>query len=150
MALSGNKVELVALTAIPQGTAVVLKASAETYSFMPSTVEPEAIADNALKAVVADEGLVADGTQYVLNKVGDTVGFYKLKVGSKLEKGKGYLQAASSDAKEFLALEDITDGISFGATSKVAKTGVFNLNGQRLAAPAKGVNIVNGKKVIIK
>ena len=26
----------------------------------------------------------------------------------------------------------------------------FNLNGQRLSAPQKGINIVNGKKVIIK
>lgn len=27
---------------------------------------------------------------------------------------------------------------------------VYNLNGQRLNAPQKGINIVNGKKVIIK
>ena len=27
---------------------------------------------------------------------------------------------------------------------------VYNLNGQRLSAPKKGLNIVNGKKVIIK
>ena len=28
--------------------------------------------------------------------------------------------------------------------------GIFNLNGQRLSAPQKGINIVNGKKVVIK
>jgi len=28
--------------------------------------------------------------------------------------------------------------------------GIFNLNGQRLFAPRKGLNIINGKKVIIK
>ena len=26
----------------------------------------------------------------------------------------------------------------------------FNLNGQRLSAPQKGINIVNGKKVLVK
>ena len=26
----------------------------------------------------------------------------------------------------------------------------FNLNGQRLSAPKKGINIVNGKKVLVK
>jgi hypothetical protein len=28
--------------------------------------------------------------------------------------------------------------------------GIFNLNGQRLNAPRKGINIINGKKVVIK
>ena len=27
--------------------------------------------------------------------------------------------------------------------------GIFNLNGQRLGAPQKGINIVNGKKVLV-
>ena len=28
--------------------------------------------------------------------------------------------------------------------------GIFNLNGQRLDAPQKGINIINGRKVVIK
>ena len=28
--------------------------------------------------------------------------------------------------------------------------GIFNLNGQRLSAPQKGINIINGKKVMVK
>ena len=28
--------------------------------------------------------------------------------------------------------------------------GIFNLNGQRLDAPQKGINIINGKKVFMK
>ena len=27
---------------------------------------------------------------------------------------------------------------------------IYNLNGQRVAAPQKGLNIINGKKVVIK
>lgn len=30
------------------------------------------------------------------------------------------------------------------------KTAIFNLGGQRLSAPQKGMNIINGRKVIIK
>ena len=30
------------------------------------------------------------------------------------------------------------------------KTAIFNLGGQRLSAPQKGLNIINGRKVIIK
>jgi hypothetical protein len=35
-------------------------------------------------------------------------------------------------------------------TVKGALEGIFNLNGQRLSAPRKGLNIINGKKVLIK
>jgi len=34
--------------------------------------------------------------------------------------------------------------------SNMQVEGIFNLNGQRLAAPQKGINIINGKKVLIK
>jgi len=33
---------------------------------------------------------------------------------------------------------------------KAGQTTIYNLNGQRIAAPQKGINIINGKKVIIK
>ena len=49
-----------------------------------------------------------------------------------------------------------TAGVATGITSVAAKSEnavkneVFNLNGQRVAAPVKGLYIVNGKKVILK
>lgn len=41
------------------------------------------------------------------------------------------------------------DGVTDN-TSAPARKGIFNLQGQMLEKPAKGVNIINGKKVIIK
>ena len=35
-------------------------------------------------------------------------------------------------------------------TASAAKEGVFNLAGQRLSAPRKGLNIINGRKVLVK
>ena len=34
--------------------------------------------------------------------------------------------------------------------ANTGKTAIFNLSGQRLSAPQKGMNIINGKKVVIK
>jgi hypothetical protein len=31
-----------------------------------------------------------------------------------------------------------------------AANGIYNLVGQKLAAPQKGVNIINGKKILVK
>ena len=44
-------------------------------------------------------------------------------------------------------IDDITVDDSLGHR---AVEGIFNLNGQRLSAPQKGLNIINGKKVVIK
>lgn len=30
------------------------------------------------------------------------------------------------------------------------KSSIYNLNGQRIAAPMKGINIINGKKILVK
>lgn len=46
--------------------------------------------------------------------------------------------------------DDGTTGIDGMRTEEVKTDAVYNLNGQRMATPRKGINIINGKKVIIK
>lgn len=41
-------------------------------------------------------------------------------------------------------------GITNVAADAVKAKGIFNINGQRLAAPVKGINIIDGKKVVVK
>lgn len=41
------------------------------------------------------------------------------------------------------------DGITVDGNRGSSAEGIFNLNGQRLSAPQKGINIVNGKKVLV-
>ena len=47
-------------------------------------------------------------------------------------------------------MEIVTDGISTTIFFDTNGGAVYNLNGQRIAAPQKGVNIINGKKVVVK
>lgn len=42
------------------------------------------------------------------------------------------------------------DGITVDGNRGSGVEGIFNLSGQRLSAPQKGINIINGKKVVIK
>lgn len=46
--------------------------------------------------------------------------------------------------------DDGTTSIGGMKTEEVKTDAIYNLNGQRMAAPRKGINIINGKKVIIK
>ena len=46
--------------------------------------------------------------------------------------------------------EDPAVGISDILANKGGKTTIFNIVGQRLSAPQKGMNIINGRKVVVK
>ena len=45
---------------------------------------------------------------------------------------------------------DNPSGINIVRTEQVINTPVYNLSGQQLAAPRKGLNIIGGKKVVVK
>ncbi len=117
----------------------------------PAVLEeaPAALASNDLK--VSTGGDPADA--YVLANKGGKVGFYKWNGGS-LTSGKVYLYAPGLSAHEYIAFDgeesgDVT-GINEVAADKTFNGEFFNLAGQRVAQPTKGLYIVNGKKVIIK
>ena len=105
-----------------------------------------AIANNDLQ--VSDDNVTGDGTIYVLADGKNGVGFYKLANGEKVPAGKGYL-VIDSNAPEFLGFGGDATGIN-ELKAVEAKGEFFNLAGQRVAQPAKGLYIANGKKVIIK
>jgi hypothetical protein len=81
------------------------------------------------------------------------VGFYKAKAaGANLAAHRAYLStAATAGAREYLefAFGETTD-ITKIENTKQGVEGYYNLNGQRVAQPQKGLYIVNGKKVVIK
>ena len=130
---------------VPAKTAVVLKGAEGTYE---GTViaSAEALTDNDLK--VAEEDLQGNGKIYVLNKVNDKVGFYKLSSTGTLAKGKAYLE--TENAAPFLGFDgDDTTGIYSVERGALSVEGCYTLDGRRVAQPTKGLYIVNGKKVLI-
>lgn len=134
--------------AIPAGEAVVVKAAANTYQFAYAVEYAEKVSGNELKAAVAD--VVADGTQYVLADGAEGIGFYQVKAGSTIAAGKGYLEiSAANGVKSFYGFEggDAT-GISGVDANVEANAVIYNLSGQRIQKVQKGINIVNGKKIL--
>lgn len=89
---------------------------------------------------------------YVLNyKEGTGVGFYKLTSGKTLGVGKAYLTYSSGGAPGYFGFGETT-GINAvnGSEFMVNDSEIYDLQGRRVAQPAKGLYIVNGKKVVIK
>ena len=131
---------------VAANTGLILKADAAKSYDIPVVASGAAVEGNLLKAAVAATE-VADDKAYGL-KGGK---FHKLNAGT-IPAGKAYLLA-----------DDITSApeltINFGGTTGIAdvrskkadvRSEIYNLNGQRVAQPAKGLYIQNGRKVILK
>lgn len=131
---------------VPANTPVVLfKDDADgTAIDVPIIASADPVGDNDLVKSIGG----TPSNAYVLAKKSGVVGFYKWAGGS-ITSGKVYLQASTS-APEFLGFGDDTTGINEVAADKTFNGEFFNLAGQRVAQPQKGLYIVNGKKVIIK
>ena len=145
-AVSGDKVVLSSVKGkkIPAGTGIILEGSGNVT--IPLTTEAtDDITGNDLK--VSDGTVTGDGI-YVLGQNGGKVGFGKLKSGDVLAAGKAYL-TIPNESRSFIDIDDGTTSIS-EVKKVVTDYQYYNLNGQRVAQPTKGVYIVNGKKIIIK
>ena len=146
--LSGNKLVLTEVTNVPAGKGVIVEAAA-AGSYAPTF---DVDADDIDTDLLVSNGTVAgDGsTIFVLANGAKGVGFYKLANGDKVPAGKVYLNTGAG-APEFIGFAGGTTGIE-NLTPALSKGegAVYNLAGQRVAQPTKGLYIVNGKKVVLK
>ena len=143
----GSYVELIPVTEVPANNAVLIEgAGKHSFGVIASAT---AIAENDLQ--ISDGSVAGDGsTIFALGKKGDEVGFMKVKNGTKIPAGKAYIVIAGGSAREFIGFgENETTGIEAVQQNAKADNQYFNLAGQRVAQPTKGLYIVNGKKVVL-
>lgn len=139
-------VQLTPVTTVPAGTAVVVKAEKAGTFAITKTEGAVLGAENDLVAAVDD--VTADGTQYILAQKEEGVGFYKAT--GTIAAGKGYLVVSGAGVKGFYGFDDDDatgiDGIGNGQLT--IGNEIYNVAGQRVSKMQKGVNIVNGKKIL--
>ncbi len=144
-----NSATLTLVTDIPADEPVLLKGNESSYSFtVVNSATP--ITENMLQISNGKNGV----NDYVLANNAGQVGFYKW-AGAALEMGQVYLpaDAVSTTAPQYIRfLFDNTTGIRSMESQHLTKENapVYNLNGQRVAQPLKGVYIVNGKKTVVR
>jgi len=166
-AIDGDHVQLTEVSGgiIRAGEAVILKTTASNvttdgYLILPLTTT-DATGDysgNELKGVDNDTWQEDGYTYYVLSKKGDNFGFFKLaKKNSQngnihLGAHKAYLEVApGNNAPAFYGFDDSDseDGIdNVNVNDNVNDNAIYNLSGQKLSRPQKGINIINGRKVL--
>jgi hypothetical protein len=84
---------------------------------------------------------------YILANGADGVGFYKAE--GTIPAGKAYFQSTSGVKAFFFDGDDAT-GISLmeDGRSQMEDGAIYNIAGQRIQKMQKGINIINGKKVL--
>ncbi len=138
-------------TGIPAGEAVVVRADEGEYVFNYATETVDALTvTNDL--IAATEPVITDGRQYVLAKPGnEEVGFYK--AAGTIAAGKAYLQISGEAPVKgftFIFNDDATGIEMVNGQSSMVNDPIFNLAGQRIQKLQRGINIVGGKKVMVK
>lgn len=139
------------VTTVPAGTALILKKGTAASYNVPviASASASAPAKNLLKgSATASYNVENDGDAYVLSDGA----FHPVKKG-ELAAGKAYVLKADvpAAAPELSIVFGNMTGIQNITTAVKQSEGVvFDLQGRKVAQPAKGLYIVNGKKVIIK
>ncbi|MBQ3769555.1 MAG: chitobiase/beta-hexosaminidase C-terminal domain-containing protein [Prevotella sp.] len=146
-----SSVTLSEIAKVPASTGIVVNAPAGIYAIPVLTDAADATTGNLLKPWLT-AGTPTAETYYTLAVSGSNP-IFKKSSGGTLAAGKAYLDLSGASAPVL--------NINFGDGNTTSVNDVrskmeegrgefYNLNGQRVAQPTKGLYIVNGKKVIIK
>ena len=133
---------------VPANTPVVLYKAGADGTPIDVPVIPSADVIEQTNNLAVSDGSAKDDI-YVLAQHDGKVGFYKW-AGAALSAGKVYLKpTAPATARDFLGFDETT-AVESVKVAAAQQGDYYNLAGQRVANPTKGLYIVNGKKVIIK
>ena len=158
--VEGDNVKFEPITSkVPAETGMLLKAETPGKYIILKAIDeegkdekPEKI-DNAFWGVTSETKEVEGSIFILYADETHELGFYKTTAKTfTVNKNSAYIPAdVVSEARTFISLDGETTGIDAAIVNNDKQTtGVYNLNGQRVAQPTKGLYIVNGKKVVIK
>lgn len=145
---------------VPKNTGLLLRAKdiTEATEFSIRRYSGTSVDDVTSNLLVRGTGVavpsdaVGGGYNYVLSNNNNVVGFYRAN-NKVVATDKAYLHTATSASAGLFFDFNSTTGIStIGQINNLQLNGdaMYNLNGQRVNAPQRGIYIVNGKKVVIK
>lgn len=130
--------------AVPAGTGLILKGTAgQSYAILTAATA-SVIDANMLVGVTANTAIGGNGLDYILQDGK----FVKANAGT-INAGKAYLRLDVALARQVIEIDEGTTGIDSNLRTRNTNV-LFNLKGQRIRQPAKGLYIVNGRKIFIK
>ena len=136
---------------IPKGEAVIIRSNSSDITLTPSNSTKEKNEENRLRGSDTDTG-APDGC-YILSYGQTSLGFYRYAEGKPLAAHKAFLiiqHGALAKAFRMVFSDGDVNAIQNVSANEISNSAIYNLNGVRLDKLQKGINIVNGKKIIVK
>lgn len=133
------------------GKPYIYQATAETQTFTYAGAPvPAPIANDPLTGVFTETAVPVGS--YVLQTHNDEQMFYIVEEGAQptLSANKAYLTAPSAGVNTLAFADNTTTAIQTVEALTTGKAAIYDLNGRQLKQLQKGVNIVNGVKVLVK
>ena len=150
---SAGVITLEQVNKVDAGTGVLLRALNGTTAFGVPVTTADADDATGNKFVRGNNAAIAtsEGGNYnwILSKKGEVIGFYHAN-GNTVASNRAYLQTTTASARILLDFDDVDVTAIENVEVQKVDGQYFNLAGQRVANPTKGLYIVNGKKVVIK
>ena len=147
---NGDKLTFTPATQVPANTGLLLVYEGGKTENVPVIASATPVENNCLVGV--NEETTIDSNDYILNVVNGGAGFYKAGSFTTLGAHKAYIPAAVGNGVKGFAIDfdDDATGISLmeDGRSQMEDGAIYNLAGQRLSKTQKGINIVNGKKIL--
>ena len=136
---------------VEAGTPLILYVENGGTATIPVVASGDAISSNLLVRGTG-ESVGTNANCYVLVANNGTAEFQSLaSQAATVATDKAYLNATAAGAKLRIVFEGESTGIeAIEATESVNSGVIYNLAGQRVAAPTKGIYIKNGKKILVK
>ena len=150
--VNAGSVQMTQVNKVPAGTGLVLKAttpcSAVNVPVFDGTGADD-VSGNKMAGSATETTAITENGGYILKD-----GVFQPATAGTLAAGKAYLEIAVSSAHE-LIMDFDEEGDVTGVTDVRSKMSdvrgdFYNLNGQKVQNPTKGLYIVNGKKVVVK
>lgn len=145
---------LTEITDVPANTGVILKGGQADYVL--NIAEATAtVPDNDLRGTNVAKDRTEGAATYVLSSRDDEVGLFILNEGTTtLAANKAYLEyeaGTTSSVQGYRFGFGGTTGVAGVETAAPAGEAVYHdLSGRRVTAPARGIYILNGRKVVVK
>jgi len=156
---STSNVVLTKVVQVPAGTGLYIKGDAGSYDIPIESTDY--YFSNMLKGIVKDTWIYStedengiEYTNYILAKTSGGVCFCKSNGDGELTANKAYLRLPSSlaQARSVIGIAggDNTTAIDAQMLQDDAEGAIYNLKGQKVENPTKGIYIKNGKKFIVR
>ena len=155
-AVSGNEATLTKVAeageCLPYGEPVIVKAAPGDYTIEKmNNAEPVSIGTNLLQGTLASHEVEA-GEAYVLVDDGAGQPIMRKTTALAIPACKAWLPAdkSSASAKKFVINGSLNGIQNVKTTSENQNDYYYNLQGQRVNQPQRGIYILNGRKVFVK